>query len=277
MDKSFCAPKDLQLSLTALDENPPAKWEKFLSQLFKGKKISNIVKYVVFQILHYAMSGGKELTPFHVMVAEAVHSLTRSKELITALNHHGICTSYNTVRRIDVDLAERIIEMAGKMAAESRSTVKLRSNVSCQELIRMEAIKERGEVGTTYEKSETFVYHSPAASSSETSDVHRDSNSSESFHEATNSTSDEERNTAYSSAMSLRNESIESIRLEYFLWLLNRLANKTTADSCIVPGFTAVRSTIFDLNFHATTKILTPILPYPATTYDVILTSMINF
>ena len=162
-------------------------------------------------------------------------------------------------------------------SAESRSTVKLRSNVSCQELIRIEAIKERGEVEATYEKSETFVYHSPAASSSETSDVHHDSNSSESFHEATNSTSDEERNTAYSSAMSLRNESIESIRWEYFLWLLNRLANKTTADSCIVPGFTAVRSTIFDLNFHATTKILTPILPYPATTYDAILTWMINF
>ena len=32
-----------------------------------------------------------------------------------------------------------------------------------------------------------------------------------------------------------------------------------------------------DLNFHATTKILTPILPYPASTYDAILTTMINF
>ena len=38
------------------------------------------------------------------------------------------------------------------------------------------------------------------------------------------------------------------------------------------------RSFIFDLNFHATTtKILTPIPPYPATTYDAILTTMINF
>ena len=166
-------------------------------------------------------------------------------------------------------------------STESRSTVKLRSNVSCQELIRMEAIKERGEVGTTYEKSETFVYPSAAEiiaeSSSETSDVHCVSNPSESFHEATNSTSDEERSTVHSSAMSLRNKSIESIRLEYFLWLLNRSFIKTTPDSCIVPGFTAVRSTILDLNFHATTKILTPILPYPATTYDAILTSMINF
>ena len=204
LDKSFCAPKDLQLSLTALHENPPAKWEEFLL-LFKGKKISNIVKYVVFQILHYAMSGGKELAPFHAMVAEAVHSLTRSKELITARNHHGICTSYNTVRRIDIDLAEQIIEVAGNNrvplphileatspldgamdnfdcnkstlagtesthntilvlfqnvpvthakpcddceistrpnSAEIRNTVKLRSNISCQELIKMGAIKE---------------------------------------------------------------------------------------------------------------------------------------
>ncbi len=38
-----------------------------------------------------------------------------------------------------------------------------------------------------------------------------------------------------------------------------------------------MRSSVVDLNFHATTKLLTPILPYPATTYDAILTSMINF
>lgn len=44
-----------------------------------------------------------------------------------------------------------------------------------------------------------------------------------------------------------------------------------------VPGFTAVRSTTLNCNFHPTTTILTPILPYPATTYDAVLTIMINF
>ena len=68
---------------------------------------------VVFQILHYALSGGKETTPLHIMVAEGIPSLTRSKELVTALNRPGICASYNTVRRIDVDIAERIINTAG--------------------------------------------------------------------------------------------------------------------------------------------------------------------
>ena len=68
---------------------------------------------VVFQILHYILTDGKEPTPFHVMVAQAVHALTRSKELVTALNQHGICISYNMVKRIDVDLAEQIIATAG--------------------------------------------------------------------------------------------------------------------------------------------------------------------
>jgi hypothetical protein len=43
------------------------------------------------------------------MVAEGIHSLTRSKELVTALNRHRICASYNTIRRINVDIAEWII------------------------------------------------------------------------------------------------------------------------------------------------------------------------
>ena len=81
--------------------------------MFKGKTTSQLKTDVVFQILHYILTNGKEPTPFHVMVAQAVHSLTRSKELVTALNHHGICVSYNTVKRIDVDLAEWIITTAG--------------------------------------------------------------------------------------------------------------------------------------------------------------------
>ena len=43
----------------------------------------------------------------------AVRSLTQSKELVTSLNHHGICVSYNTVKQIDVDLAEQIVTTAG--------------------------------------------------------------------------------------------------------------------------------------------------------------------
>ena len=71
--------------------------------------------------------------------------------------------------------------------------------------------------------------------------------------------------------------SMKSIGLDYFLWLVNRLSKRTVDENSFVPGFTAVRSSFINLNFHETTKILTPILPYPATTYDAIFTTMINF
>ena len=109
LQKSFCEPHDLQLSIDTFIRNQPPKWEEFCSYLFKRKTTSMLRTDVVFQILHYILTDGKEPTPFHVMVAQAVHALTRSKELVTALNQHGICISYNMVKRIDVDLAEQII------------------------------------------------------------------------------------------------------------------------------------------------------------------------
>ena len=110
---SLCEPQDLQLSMDTFQQNPPPKWTKFCSYMFKGKTTTQLKINVVFQILHYILTDGKEPTPFHVMVAQAVHSLTRSKELVTALCQHGVCVGYNTVRRIDVDLAEQVIATAG--------------------------------------------------------------------------------------------------------------------------------------------------------------------
>ena len=194
------------VSMNMFIENRPPKWEEFCSYLFREKTTSCLRSDVVFQILHYILTDGKEPTLFHVEVAQAMHSLTRSKEQVTALNQHGICISYNTIKRIDVDLAERIIATAGNnrvpipavlesstplngamdnfdrnentlagtgsthdtilvlfqnvarnlekpsgenelsiLSNKSRTTVKLRSKVGCQELIRMGIVKECGE------------------------------------------------------------------------------------------------------------------------------------
>ena len=206
---SLCEPQDLQLSMDKLQSNPPPLWAEFCSHMFKGKTTAQLKINVVFQILHYILTDGTEPTPFHVMVGQGVHSLTRSKELVTALCQHGVSVSYNTVKRIDVDLAEQVISTAGNnrvplpavleatsplngavdnfdrnestlagtgsshdtililfqnvplgiekppqeseistrsLSMHSRTTVKLRSKVSCQQLIPMGTHKERGEV-----------------------------------------------------------------------------------------------------------------------------------
>ena len=49
-------------------------WEKFCSHLFHGRQFSQIKIDVVFQILHYALNGGNEPTPLHILVAEGVYS-----------------------------------------------------------------------------------------------------------------------------------------------------------------------------------------------------------
>ena len=110
---SLCEPQDLQLSMDKLHNNPPSFWDEFCSYMFKGKTTAQLKISVVFQILHYILTDGTEPTPFHVMVGQGVHSLTRSKELVTALCQHGVSVSYNTVKRIDVDLAEQVITTAG--------------------------------------------------------------------------------------------------------------------------------------------------------------------
>ena len=83
LEESFGKPRDLQLPANMLLKNPPATWEKFCSHLFRGRQVSRVKTNIVF------------------------------KELVTALNRHGIYASYNSVRRIDADLAECIISIAG--------------------------------------------------------------------------------------------------------------------------------------------------------------------
>ena len=71
--------------------------------------------------------------------------------------------------------------------------------------------------------------------------------------------------------------STRSIDSDYFLWTINRYSKKTTPDDDYVPRFTAAKSITVSNAFHPTTTILTPILPYPATSYDAVFTTMVNF
>lgn len=72
-------------------------------------------------------------------------------------------------------------------------------------------------------------------------------------------------------------ESTKAINSDNFLWMVNRFSKRAMHENEYIPGFTATRSTFVNYNFHPTTTVLTPILPYPATTYDAVLTMMINF
>ena len=120
--------QDLELSIERVINNPPSKCTEFCLRIFKGKTTSQLKMILVFQITHHILTNGKEPTPFHVM---AMQSLTQSKQLVTSLNHHGISVSYNTVKQIDVDLAEQIVTTAG----DNGSTLLSRSFISGRALV----------------------------------------------------------------------------------------------------------------------------------------------
>ena len=77
LQKSFCEPQDHKLSTERFNNNLPSKRTEFCLHLFKGKVVSQLKINALFQIMHYILTNGKELTPFHIIVAEAVHSLTQ--------------------------------------------------------------------------------------------------------------------------------------------------------------------------------------------------------
>ena len=102
---SLCEPQDFQLSMDTFQHNSPPKWTEFCSYMFRDKTSTQLKIDVVFQILYFILTDGKEPIPFHIIVAQAVYSLTQSKELVTALCQYEVCVGYNTVKKIDFNLS----------------------------------------------------------------------------------------------------------------------------------------------------------------------------
>ena len=52
--------------------------------------------------------NGRCRTPLHLMCAEVIHAICKSKTLITSLNHLGMSVSYDEILRFQNDLADLV-------------------------------------------------------------------------------------------------------------------------------------------------------------------------
>ena len=65
---------------------------------------------------------------------------------------------------------------------------------------------------------------------------------------------------------------------DYLLWLLSRyLIDTNDNNGNIMPSWSACNSARYDKGINCTRIAFIPILPHPATSYDSIFTSMLNF
>ena len=52
------------------------------------------------------------ITPSMRAITEMIHGMTKSKETITILNQFGACISYDSMKRVDVGIANYIIQLS---------------------------------------------------------------------------------------------------------------------------------------------------------------------
>ncbi|GFQ96640.1 uncharacterized protein TNCT_690591 [Trichonephila clavata] len=79
----------------------PINWQMFMQALFSSKnnKLSknyNRRALSVFYDMHFTIT--EKQTPKHIALAQSIHHLTRSKQLIVILNKCGHCISYKTLK-----------------------------------------------------------------------------------------------------------------------------------------------------------------------------------
>jgi hypothetical protein len=137
------------------------------------------------------------------------------------------------------------------LSSLSRTTVKLRSKVGCQELIRMGSMKERGEIPANYKASDSII--TPEIVDLEMPSTDTGSPTSVTGQSILSSTAADAADPSATSKTATYSSPNKPANADYFVWVVNRLSRREKEH---IPGYTAVRSVTVKCNFHPTTTVL---------------------
>ena len=79
---------------------------------------------MIFQIIYYIIHNGKQKTPFHISLTEAIMTLVDQKLSYLIMNRLVLFISYDEMEKIDTGLAQRTINTAGVNRSPIPSTIK---------------------------------------------------------------------------------------------------------------------------------------------------------
>ena len=65
---------------------------------------------MIFQIIYYIIHNGKQKTPFHISLTEAIMTLVDQKLSYLIMNRLVLFISYDEMEKIDTGLAQRTIK-----------------------------------------------------------------------------------------------------------------------------------------------------------------------
>ena len=66
--------------------------------------------YMLFKFMHYWLSSRRNKTPFQCSLTQTVHNLPRSRQLIDIMNKLNLAISYDSMKRINTSLGQKMVE-----------------------------------------------------------------------------------------------------------------------------------------------------------------------
>lgn len=302
LDESLCLAADLRLSMDRYYESRPTEWLRFVKELFANSRHKQqdawMVKFdTIFQMFFNWLTG--KMTPMHCALTQMIHNVSKSREIIDALNKYGIGMSYDSMKRIDVGIAEHLIKAAGDHRGPVSNEIK--AGTPIQSAIDNFNHQERTDRGGNVSNDTVLVVWQNQDEDTEEVAVEEISKRPESkavdrkrklidrlpcqnllqsrLMKGTGEVSAEFTPiTNYNHQSSL----MDAAQEEHFTWVCSRnLQNLDSSNGTTpLPSQTAVKSKLLAAKQRKprkTAKSFYPILGYPATEMDSIYTSMVNF
>ena len=112
LENSFCDANDILIATKSFWKSPPIQFMSFCEKFFGKKRFDRghckTRCFMLFQIFYVALNKNNK-TPLHIGLAQTIHSICRSRKLLTILNSLGLCSSYQTVQHVDAGLTNRTL------------------------------------------------------------------------------------------------------------------------------------------------------------------------
>ena len=297
LDDKFCDGDDLEHSTSRLADNFPEKWINFFTALFNS--FTNSVKrksMVIFQIVYCIIHNGGKKTPLHISMAQTIHEVCRSKQLIGIFNRLGISMSYDEVERHNYSLCMRTVEQAGTNHVPVPQSIS--PNVLVQGAVDNFDHEENTQsgIGGTHdtvmvlfqniEKQNVKEYNPQLKGDFGFDHRQRALNNKLSCQKLLNCSINGRGNIPECfkpGTLNYCKELLVTWKSSYMFFVLSRFVTKSyfhdfsVNEPSNIPSWSAANSARIVNNVNNTSVGFTPLLPYPATEYDTIYTCMKNF
>ena len=309
LGEKFCDANDLTRAEIEYEQCRPKQWEKFLQALAPSFIKSATTQRrcdALFQVAYFMIHNGMKKTPRHIANAQAIHNLSRSKTLITMFNRQGLCCSYDDVLRQDQMLANRTIIRAEGHRVPIPPSIKPEILVrGAMDNFDREEDTKSGMHGT--HDTVLVLFQDRQVEDNQQDIILDETDRPENYAgmfgiDGTSRSLDKEigaqkllcyhkpkrrctlsSNFLPSSDSSTLTEIRKVGRELDLVWFLSRFLKDSNVpqlefpDEVEIPSRNAFMSALASHPSYRTFTGFTPILPYPATQYDSIYTSMVNF